>query len=178
MQKTIFERIIAREAPGSFIYEDDVVAVILTMGPVNPGHAMVIPKKPFVGLEDLDEETGAHIFRIAQRTAKAIRCSGLRCEGINLFLADGAAAFQEVDHFHLHVFPRFKGDPFRLSADWSNKPSRDELDRVASQIKRAYDELWKESRPNKPPPQTPDSGTPAANAPVALPPGAAGICRS
>jgi histidine triad (HIT) family protein len=151
MEKTIFEKILSREMPGSFIYEDDVVAVILTIGPVTPGHAMVIPKKPYVGLDDLDEETGAHIFKIAQRTAKAIRESGVKCEGINLFLADGEAAFQEVFHFHLHVFPRFKGDPFKIHADWHNKPPREELDRIASQIKRAYDILWKEKEPNQAP---------------------------
>jgi histidine triad (HIT) family protein len=142
MEKTIFEKIIDREEPGSFIYEDDRVAVIMTIGPVTPGHAMVIPKKPYVGLEDLDEETGAHIFKIAQRTAKAIRQSGLKCEGINLFLADGAAAFQEVSHFHLHVFPRFTGDPFKIDADWGAQPPREELDAIAAQIRRSYEALW------------------------------------
>src|SRR4051794_25796411 len=59
---------------------------------------------------------------------------GLRCEGINLFLADGEAAFQEVFHTHLHVFPRFVGDTFRIDADWSFTPSRAELDEIAAQV--------------------------------------------
>jgi histidine triad (HIT) family protein len=150
MEKTIFEKIIDREEPGSFIFEDDLVAVIMTIGPVTPGHAMVIPKQPCVGLEDLDEATGAHIFKIAQRTAKAIRQSGLKCEGINLFLADGAAAFQEVFHFHLHVFPRFAGDPFKIDADWRVNPPREELDSIAAQIRRAYEALWGKEQPARP----------------------------
>jgi histidine triad (HIT) family protein len=68
----------------------------------------------------------------------AIRESGLRCEGTNLFLADGEAAFQDVPHLHLHVFPRYSGDSFRVEADWSLRPSRTELDEVASRIRQAY----------------------------------------
>jgi hypothetical protein len=43
----------------------------------------------------------------------------------------------------MHVFPRFKGDPFKLVADWDVKPSREELDRVARAIKLAYNQLWR-----------------------------------
>ncbi|HUR05941.1 MAG TPA: HIT domain-containing protein [Nonomuraea sp.] len=53
-------------------------------------------------------------WRIGHRLAGALRRSGLRCEGVNLFLADGEAAFQQVFHVHLHVFPRYDGDGFRL----------------------------------------------------------------
>ena len=75
------------------------------------------------------------IFTVAMRLAAALRASGLPCEGINLFLADGEAAFQEVFHTHLHVFPRFAGDTFRISADWSLTPPREELDRLAALIR-------------------------------------------
>jgi histidine triad (HIT) family protein len=50
-------------------------------------------------------------------------------------------AAQDVFHVHLHVFPRYRGDPFRLAADWSIKPPREELDRVAAQIRAAYERL-------------------------------------
>lgn len=63
------------------------------------------------------------MFRVAHRLARALRRSGLRCDGVNMFLADGAAAaFQEVFHSHLHVFPRFEGDSFRIDADWQRVP--------------------------------------------------------
>jgi diadenosine tetraphosphate (Ap4A) HIT family hydrolase len=142
MGDCVFCQIVAGNSPASVFYEDDIVIGLMTIGPVNPGHAMIIPKAHASGLVDLPEDTGRHLWTIAQRTAAAIRESGLKCEGINLFLADGKAAFQEVFHVHLHVFPRYKGDPFKLTADWSIKPSRDELDRVAGQIKLAYDRLW------------------------------------
>jgi histidine triad (HIT) family protein len=79
------------------------------------------------------------MFSVAMRLAQALRASGLRCEGINLFLADGEAAFQEVFHTHLHVFPRFAGDSFRIDADWSNRSSRAELDVIAAQVREAYE---------------------------------------
>jgi histidine triad (HIT) family protein len=141
MQDCIFCQIIAGESPASVFYEDNVVLGLMTIGPVTTGHGLIIPKKHAAYLADMDEETGRHLWTITRRTAAAIRESGVKCEGINLFLADGEAAFQEVFHVHMHVFPRYEGDPFGLVADWDVKPARDELDRVARQIKLAYDRL-------------------------------------
>ena len=125
MTPCIFCEIVAGRSPVSSFYEDDRVLGLMTIGPVTTGHAMVIPKRHAAYLADLDEETGRHLFTVTQRTAAAIRASGVRCEGINLFLADGEAAAQEVFHVHMHVFPRYRSDPFRLVADWSIKPPRE-----------------------------------------------------
>ena len=138
----VFCDIVAGKKPASIFYEDVLVLGFMTIGPVTEGHAMVVPKAHVPYLADLDDPTGRHIWTVTQRAAAAIRASGVRCEGINLFLADGAAAAQEIFHFHMHVFPRFKGDPFKLVADWDNKPPRAELDRVAGQIRRAYEAMW------------------------------------
>jgi diadenosine tetraphosphate (Ap4A) HIT family hydrolase len=137
MNDCVFCEITNRRAPASIVYEDDLSLAFLTIGPINPGHLLVVPKRHLPSLADLDEDTGAHLFRIAMRTAAALRRSGLRAEGINLFLADGEAAFQDVFHLHLHVFPRFKGDAFRIDADWSATPPREELDRIAEIIRTA-----------------------------------------
>ena len=142
MSDCVFCQIVDGKADVSTVYEDDIVVGIMTIQPVNPGHVMVIPKKHCPQMRDMDEDIGMHLFKITLRMEQAIRSSGIRCEGINLFLADGEAAFQDVFHLHMHVFPRFKGDPFKLEADWSAKPPREELDRVAGQIKKAYGSLW------------------------------------
>ncbi len=141
MDGCIFCRIVAGESPASVFYEDDVVLGLMDIGPVTRGHAMIIPKEHAASLADLDEATGRHLWTITQRTAAAIRESGIRCEGINLFLADGEAAFQEVFHVHMHVLPRYEGDRFKLVVDWGARPSREELDHVARQIEKAYDRL-------------------------------------
>lgn len=98
---------------------------------------MVVPKRHLRLLADLDEATASQMFTTALRMAQALRDSDLRCEGINLFYADGAVAFQEVFHAHLHVFARYDGDSFRVAADWDNVPSRTELDRHAGMIRAA-----------------------------------------
>jgi histidine triad (HIT) family protein len=128
----VFCEIVAGRAPASIAYEDDRALVAATIGPVNPGHMLVMPKEHAPYLDDLDDGLVAHLFVVAKRTATAIRRSGLRCEGINLFLADGEAAFQDIFHLHIHVFPRFSGDAFKIDADWSVKPPREELDRAGA----------------------------------------------
>ena len=137
MGECIFCNVIAGNLPASVVYEDNTTLAFMDIQPVNTGHVLVIPKAHFTQLSDMDEETGAHLFRVAMRVQRAIRESGVPCEGINLFLADGEAAFQEIFHVHLHVFPRFEGDSFKIAADWYKKPARDELDAIAAKIKAA-----------------------------------------
>jgi diadenosine tetraphosphate (Ap4A) HIT family hydrolase len=134
-------RIVARTEEASIVHEDDRVIAICDLFPVNPGHLLVLTKGHAVGLDDLDAADGRRMFAVAQRLAAALRRTDLRCEGINLFLADGEAAFQDVFHFHLHVIPRFDGDPFKIHADW-REARRGELDRIAGDIRAAYDKLW------------------------------------
>ena len=137
MEDCIFCDIIAGNAPASVIYEDGCVIAFLDIGPVNAGHTLVVPKRHIPYMADMDEVTGMHLFAVTKRVVAAIRRSDLRCEGVNLFLADGEAAFQEVFHLHMHAFPRFAGDAFRISADWSARPEREELDTIAARIRRA-----------------------------------------
>jgi histidine triad (HIT) family protein len=139
MSDCIFCSILAGELPSSIVYQDDLCTAFMDIQPVNRGHVLVVPNRHAPFLADLDEDTGAHMFRIAQRLAAALRRSGVKCEGVNLFLADGEAAMQEVFHVHLHVFPRYKGDGFGLtfSPEYLNRPVRSELNEVARRIRQA-----------------------------------------
>jgi histidine triad (HIT) family protein len=141
METCVFCDIIDGKAPVSTVYEDDIVIVIMNINPINTGHVMVIPKTHVANLEEMDEETGAYVFKIGMRTAQAIRKSGIPCEGINLFLADGKAAFQHIFHIHLHVIPRFTGDSFGLVADLGTRPPREELNETAKIINEAYQRI-------------------------------------
>lgn len=133
----IFCKIAGGDAPATILYEDEAVVVFLDINPVTPGHMMVVPRAHLPALADIDPKTGAHMFNVARRMAAGLRESGLRCDGVNLLYADGEAAFQEVFHAHLHVFPRYDGDGFRLIADWETQPSRPELEAVGEQIRNA-----------------------------------------
>ena len=132
-------RIIKGVAPASTVYFDEKVMAIMDIQPVNSGHALIIPKIHAAQLSELDEETGAHMFKIAMRIAEALRQSDIKCEGINLFLADGEIAGQEIFHVHLHVIPRFRGDGFkiRFGPNYSSRPEREELDRIGKKIREA-----------------------------------------
>ncbi len=136
----IFCEILAGRLDSSQVYRDALCTAFMDIQPVNPGHVLVVPNDHVAFLAELDEETGAHMFRVAQRLAQAIRRSGVKCEGINLFLADGAAAMQEIFHVHLHVIPRYDGDGFGLTfgPEYSQKPSRVKLDAVAQKIRVAF----------------------------------------
>ena len=114
---------------------------------VNPGHVLVIPRMHSVSLTDLAPDAGAALFNQAVRVQAALRHSELRCEGINLFLADGEAASQIVLHVHLHVIPRFPGDTFKLNSKdgatrVENMAGQEELDAAAGAVRSAYLRLW------------------------------------
>lgn len=136
---TIFTRILSGAIPASFVYRDEKVAAFMDIQPINAGHVLVIPITPVEYFCELDNETCGHLFQVAKRISKAIRDSVIPCEGINLFLADGESAGQEIAHVHLHVFPRFKGDGFELkfSDRYLQLPSRIDLDAHAARIRQA-----------------------------------------
>jgi len=130
----IFCRIVGGTIPASIIHRDDDIIAFMDIGPVNPGHLLVVPTAHAASLAELQPGDGAKMFTMAQQLAAAVRRSELRCDGINLFLADGAAAGQEVFHIHLHLVPRFRGDAVRFS--WPRtQPSRDDLHTHAEAIR-------------------------------------------
>jgi len=139
MSNCTFCDILAEKRPVSPVYQDEICSAFMDIQPVNSGHVLVIPKQHAASLAELDENTGGHLFAIGQRVAAALRRSGIRCEGINFFLADGESAGQDVFHVHLHVFPRYEGDGFglRLGPHYYERPSREDLDAVAEKIRLA-----------------------------------------
>jgi len=142
MSDCIFCRILAGDVPGTFLYRDDLCAAFMDIQPVNPGHLLVIPTCHAAYLADLDAPTAGRMMQLAVRLTGALRASGLRCEGVNFFLADGEAAMQEVFHVHLHVFPRFVGDGFglRFGPHYKELPPRAALEDAAERIRGALGE--------------------------------------
>jgi histidine triad (HIT) family protein len=135
----IFCKIVHGEIPASIVAETASVLAMMDIQPVNPGHMLVIPKAHAAYLADLDGKIGGDIFQLGMRVAASLRHSGLRCDGVNLFLADGKVAGQEVFHVHLHVIPRFESDGFglRFAPKYGEHPAREELARIAASIKGA-----------------------------------------
>lgn len=132
----VFCAIVAGRSPASLVHEDSELLGFADLRPVTTGHLLVIPKAHSAGLDDLPADVGGRMFQVGQRLAAALRRTDLPCEGVNMFLADGVAAGQEIFHVHLHVIPRFAGDGFVLRADWRIR-ERAELDEVATAVRAA-----------------------------------------
>lgn len=142
MVDCVFCRILAGELPGTFVYRDKRCAAFMDIQPVNPGHLLVVPTRHAAYLGELDQQTAGYLMQVAHRLAAGLRQSGLRSEGVNLFLADGEAAMQEIFHVHLHVFPRYRQDGFglRFGPNYTTRPPRAELEQAAAQIRGALGE--------------------------------------
>jgi histidine triad (HIT) family protein len=114
MTSCIFCDILAGLSPANFIHRDDLCVAFMDIHPVNPGHVLVVPCTHAALLSELDEASAGRLLQVAQRVDTALWSSGIKCEGVNLFLADGRIAGQDVFHVHLHVIPRFQGDGHHL----------------------------------------------------------------
>jgi histidine triad (HIT) family protein len=134
----VFCGIVSGRVRASRVYEDAQVLSFMEIHPASQGDLLVIPKVHATGLEDIDEALMTRLFGVVHLLARALRRSGMPCEGVNLFLADGEAAGQTVFHLHVHVFPRTAEDRFRLQVSWQER-SRAALDDDAAQIRAALE---------------------------------------
>jgi len=110
----VFCAIAAGEAPAIRIYEDDGYLAILDIRPFTRGHTLVVPKHHTVDLTDTPPKTLADMVTIGQRIARAARATEL-ADATNIGINDGRAAFQSVNHIHLHVLPRRNGDKLSVA---------------------------------------------------------------
>ena len=106
----LFCKIIKNEIPSMTIYEDDIVKAFLDINPSTNGHTLIIPKKHYENIYDVDNETLTYIFNIAKDISKEYK-EKLNCEGTT-FIQNNELG-QDVKHFHLHLLPRYKEDSLR-----------------------------------------------------------------
>ncbi len=136
-EKCIFCKIVRREMPASIIFEDDVCMAFMDVFPVTEGHSLLIPKKHYVNMFDVDGEVIAHLAkRIADLTRRVKKASGE--EGVINIVANGEGAGQEIPHLHFHAIPRSKGSPFgfKFPPDYRDSMAdRENLDRMAQKIR-------------------------------------------
>lgn len=113
----IFCKIVADEIPSYKVYEDNDYLAFLDIAPVNPGHTLVIPKKHFVNIEDIDEDTLMGLMRVVKKIGKLVK-DNLGYEGYNVYENNDPVAGQVVPHIHFHVIPRRSDDGLGL---WPQK---------------------------------------------------------
>lgn len=103
-EKTVFEKLIAREYPVWPIYEDEKHIAILDLTPFEKGHTMVIPKKPYVTVWEMPEDEYLELQKVVLKVAKHIQ-QKLNC-GINICQNNLPISGQQVPHVHFHIIPR------------------------------------------------------------------------
>lgn len=109
----IFCKIVAGEMPATRVAEDERTVAFMDISPATRGHALVIPRAHAGDLAEIGPEDLAACAHMAKRVAARQR-EVLGADGVNLLNAWGRAAWQSVFHFHIHVIPRYQGDPLRL----------------------------------------------------------------
>ena len=105
----IFCKIANGDIPSKTLYEDEDFRVILDLGPATKGHALILPKEHADNLYELPDETASKVFVLAKKLAIKMK-EKLNCDGLNIVQNNGEAAGQTVQHFHMHLIPRYKDD--------------------------------------------------------------------
>jgi histidine triad (HIT) family protein len=129
----IFCAIVAGDAPAQLVDSDEHTVSFMDINPFTPGHALVIPRTHSADLTEISDEDLQRTTIAARRLTRKM-AETLEPAGFNILNACGAAAWQTVFHFHLHVIPRYEDDPMRLPVI-PRGGDPDEIARIAGRIR-------------------------------------------
>jgi diadenosine tetraphosphate (Ap4A) HIT family hydrolase len=135
---TLFSRIIQGEIPGRFVWRDERCVAFLTIGPLRPGHTLVVPRSEVDEWTDADDDLLAHLVAVARHIGTAQKAA-FDAPRAGLIIAGF-----EVPHLHVHVFPAWGIDDF----DFGNAnpdPDPAELDAAADTLRHALRETEQRS---------------------------------
>jgi histidine triad (HIT) family protein len=129
----LFCKIVAGEIPAQIIAEDELTVAFMDINPATRGHALVVPRRHVADLLEIDPDDLAATVLAAQRLARGAT-ERLGADGVNLLNSCGPVARQTVFHLHVHVIPRYSGDPLRLP--WVPAPGdADEIAAAAAELR-------------------------------------------
>ena len=119
----------------SICYEDSVAIAFLDIQPVNPGHVLVVPREHYEVLQDIPKDVGAHLYMVAAKLIPRVQTASGATD-MNIVVNSGAAAGQNVMHYHILLIPRREGDGFDVPLPFpgSQMPNRQQLDGMAARI--------------------------------------------
>ena len=131
----VFCKIIDGQLPSMKIDEDASTLTFMDINPVSPGHCLVVPKRHAATIFEADARDLEAAIGAAKRVAVGIQAA-LRPDGLNMFQANGVAAFQSVPHFHFHLIPRWANDG--KGFDWKLVPgNREAIMKTGERIRAA-----------------------------------------
>ena len=111
MSDCIFCKIIAREIPSARVYEDESKLAFMDIGPIRPGHVLLIPKKHYARLTDMSADEAADLAGALPKLGRAV-VAATGADGFNVHQTNGACAGQVVPHVHIHIIPRHDNDGY------------------------------------------------------------------
>ena len=128
----LFCKFVAGEVPSTRVFEDEHTVAFMDINPATRGHLLVVPREHAADVHAIDPEDLKAVVVTAKGLAQRVR-DKLGADGVNLLNSTGSVAWQTVFHFHLHVIPRYDGDPLRLP--WQPTPGdRDEIAATAKEL--------------------------------------------
>ena len=154
-QPCVFCGIVAGQREGATVYRDDRVMAFLSIGPRNPGHVLVVPLLHAADFTEVPPGTMHAMTDAARRIVAAIKRTDLKCDGFQLQMNNGVVAGQTVPHAHLHIIPRYVGEPPPKTPE--DRVPLAELEPVAAKIRAALAAL---------PAETPEPPLPSALPPM------------
>ena len=133
MSDCVFCKIIAKELPADFVYENDKIVAFLDIHPNNPGHTLVVPKEHHEDLLVTPDGLLGDIMSLTKKIAPAV-VEAVNADGFNTIFNTKPAAGQVIFHTHMHIIPRFTGDGLK---HWPEKDmSTEEMQKIKGDIQR------------------------------------------
>ena len=135
-----FCSIVTGKATASIVYENPAIIAFMDLNPTHVGHTLVVPKKHWENIYEVPENVLAEVSAVVKQVSVAVKKT-VGAQGISILQLNGRAAGQSVMHFHVHVIPRFRGDPISTAIGAMvehhgfKRPERRELDEIAQKIR-------------------------------------------
>ena len=120
---SIFTQIIDRKLPGFFVFEDQNHVAILDKYPIDHGHTLVIPKKPYELLTEMPQNEVAELFSLVPVIAVAVK-KATGADAFSIAQNNGKAAKQIIPHVHVHIIPRYSNK----GTVWTKRNIPDDLE--------------------------------------------------
>lgn len=134
MADCIFCKIAQKNVPGKIIYEDDICLAFLDLSQTTDGHTLVIPKKHYENILEVDDEILSHLMIVTKNLANKI-IKKLNAKGVNILTNANEIAGQTVMHFHIHIIPRYNLDD-KIEIKFTDRSDNVNLEAILNEINK------------------------------------------
>ena len=129
----LFCKIVNKEVPGKIVYEDDVCLAFMDLSQVTDGHTLVIPKTHYNNFLEADDDVIAHMFVVAKKVGNQL-VDKLGAKGMNLLSNINEVAGQSINHFHIHLIPRYDVNE-GIKIEFTDRSDDVDLDEIYNKVK-------------------------------------------